>query len=392
MRILKILCLVLLLCLSCCALSETGNTAFYISALTTDIYESPSVLSPSHKFVSYGESITVLGFHDLWARIQTADGRSGYCKRSTLTPYDPSTFDLTLPALADVTATHAPVTPAKKIAEIPAGTPVCIVALCSENEYLRVEIDGKYAYVPAEAFCLDLPDHDQLRWIVSDTRVNVYGEPDFWTDPIASLSHGECLEILSYLDTDFGDYACIRMQDGTSGYINQTDAISHTDPNIFEFPMYARISGKLLCDQALNPDSASTAIAKGDEVTVVAIAPDAHKLRLRYNGEYYYARSYFFSTEPNDAPLMLQASTTVDVYMDDSLRAYQEDVLIPAPYWDEPTGEMMHPSNVLCKLSGGDTVEILGLSEKNNSLIVRCADGSTGYCRFYGLASITEPF
>ena len=391
MRILKILCLILL-CLSCCALAEGGETTLYVCALTAEVYEQPDVLAPSQSILSYGESVTVLEQKELWARIQTPDGRSGYCMLGALTPDDPNILDLSLTALSDAAATHAPCVPARKLGEIPAGTQVKVVARCPENEYLRIKFDGTYAYVPAEAFDLPLADSGELCWIQSGVRVNVYAEPDWWADPIASLSHGKCFTYLSFLETDFGNYAQICMQDGTTGYINQTSAISHSDPNVFHFTMYARLSGKLLCDQTLDPNNATVSIAQGDEITVVAITPENNMLRLRYKDAYYYAYACFFSEAPSDMPLHLRATDTVNVYMDDSMDPYQEDILIPAPYFDEPTGEMTHPSNILCRLDAGETVEVLGVTEKNNGLIVRLSDGSTGYCEFYSLKSVTEPF
>ena len=389
MLFLKLLCLALLPCLCGCAYAES---AAYVSACTAELYEEPSLLSSCRNILSYGEGLTLHEQQGLWAHVETMDGRSGYCMLGALTPNDPNALDLQLTALCDVAATRTPRDSSMKLAEIPAGTEVHVVALCAGNEYLRIELEGDYAYVPAEGFDLPLAICDQLCWIHSDIRVNVYAEPDFWTAPIASLSHGERFTYLACLDTDWGDYAWIRMENGQLGHISQIETISLVDPNTFNFPMYAAISGKLLCTQTLNPENATVSIAKGDEVTVVAVTPDCCYIRLRYHGEYYYARTCFFSAQPNDEPLLLCAADETDVYMDDSLNPYQESVWIPAPYFDEPTGEMTHPSNILRTLAAGETVEVLGLSEQNNGLVVQCSDGAIGYCHFYGLIANPKAF
>lgn len=128
--------------------SVTPKTV-YISANTLTVYQDNSTTSKVLGVMSYGESLTITGKGDIWARVKNSSGAVGYAKLSGLTDDNPNTSSITLYVQSNgVKAYDMPSTSATSLGTMSINTKLTGLCYTPDGTWVRVKnSSGKIGYV-----------------------------------------------------------------------------------------------------------------------------------------------------------------------------------------------------------------------------------------------------
>ena len=129
--------------------SEIAGVTAYISEQTLMVYEEPDEGSRELGLLAYGESTTLLGVDDGWAKIRNGAGTIGYCRFGGLAEENPNELDIPIYAAYEGAPVYArPLDGANVVAELDGGAKLKLVAAITGTVWGRVQLStGDYGYM-----------------------------------------------------------------------------------------------------------------------------------------------------------------------------------------------------------------------------------------------------
>ncbi|MBR1561031.1 MAG: SH3 domain-containing protein [Clostridia bacterium] len=264
---------------------DTPTSAWVYTYVLT-VYDKPTKDSEVLEEVPFAKSIVKLKESKGWAKVMTTNDVIGFCNAKQLTEDDPNTLDTHMycsrkhPEVYLRPSSDAPV-----MGHVDRNEKVHVVAMTPLGDWLRIEENGYYCYIPRP--CLDYEKYadGELAW-VSRESVEVYYDPEL-DSKFGTLYFGQEVTLLH---SDSGR-AKIRSATGYIGYCDR-GALTTINPNSLDITCYTQVSGNYLFTSP-TADAGRRNIEANEKMVLDAVDEQRYWARVKYQDEYYYVPFVF---------------------------------------------------------------------------------------------------
>ena len=318
--------LLLIFLFSCSQAQAALEQTLYADAPIVPVYQKGDTRSKQIHTYGYGQKVTVLAQGDEWSQVDASKDGAGWCRTEDLSWFDPNAAD---PAAwyaqpEKVKVFSRPDADSKVVTTLKRDEAMSALCILPGEDWLRVKLsDGKTGYVAMQNVARHPFDEGQVVWC-READVPVYSTAGgscevgrlYWAQPIRLVSSE-------------GGWSEIHTVKGVTGWI-RTDALTETDPNIYEETMYTQVSGSFLCDAP--PQSADPRPHKiGANAKVRVIARSGSLCRVKYDGKCYYVLSQVLSPHKAGDGRTAHLSVGSDVAMHEDANLFSDAVgTVPA--------------------------------------------------------------
>lgn len=270
--------------------SGVAGDEVFVSAFELNVYEKADVNSRVIETVPYGKMVLRVAVRNGCAMVSTINDNVGYCFNNQLTTVDPNHYNTPVYCQKNQTPVYLrPSTSAPVMTYLSKNDCVTMVAMTPQGEWLRVEKDRHYGYIPKPYMDYSPYSAGQSAWIVTDSAEVRY-DPDF-ESPIGTLYFGQNLSLV----TNYGEWSKVRSGGGFVGYC-RSSAVSTVNPNGLNQTVYTQVAGNFLFVSSTDL-SGRRMVDANEEMTLVAVDSDGFWARVRYGGKYFYLPYLFLDTQ-----------------------------------------------------------------------------------------------
>jgi cell wall-associated NlpC family hydrolase len=277
------------------AVNAQAEKTAYVKTNSIKVYASASTSSEKLGTLNFGESITYVSKKGSWAKVQSDDGRTGFCKLSALTATNPNGNAKTYYAKQDgVTAYKRTSVSSTALKQFDRNAAVSVVAVTPDKKWCRVTQDGAYGFVQVSDLS-KTKGMDPFTVYIAKNTVQFYKSASKSSSKVGVMSYGESLTCIK-ID---GDWAQLQNGNGKKGWCKKTQ-LTKENPNVSAVTCYASASLRAYA----RPDTGTKELAQfaeGDELSAVAVTPDGDWVRLALGSGYGYAEvSAIAEDKPKD--------------------------------------------------------------------------------------------
>ena len=284
------LALLLLLAPDAHASFTTGGEDVFVNVLELKVYSEPNVHSAVLEIVPYGKLVKRVAVKNSGAMVSTINGNVGYCFNADLTTLDPNRYNTPVYSQTDRTPVYLrPNIDSPVMTYLGINDCVKMVAMTSQGEWLRLEYNNNYGYVPKPYMDYSRYNEGRRAWIGAESAPVRY-DPDFET-PFATLYFGQQLSLV----TNYGEWSKVRSKGGFVGYC-PSSAITTVNPNGEQETVYTQVSGNFLFVSSTDL-SGRRMVEVNQKMTLVAVDSDGYWARVKYDGRYFYVPYLFLGPE-----------------------------------------------------------------------------------------------
>jgi len=284
----------------------SGSIDCTVTASSLNVYESTSTASKKLIVLEYGDRVQVIAYNSNWAYLYY-DGVYGYCSTSGLlkTSLMPTVQPEELPGeeifeavvTTDSQAYESASTSAKKLAKLPEGTVVNVLAY--NSTWAKVEKNGSVGYVKTSTLTRaddnSSNDGDELTSVssfsaIAINKAQVYSEASASSEKKSTLSAGTVVTVLAYNST----WARIQYNDSV-GYVKTPNLVKYSLKSCNSYK--ALTTDRVQAYSAPTTSSAKLAVLPVDtEVTVTAC--DSTWAKVEKNGSVGYVKLSYIKKKP----------------------------------------------------------------------------------------------
>lgn len=242
------------------------NAVMYVVGSSAKLYKKADENSRRMGSVTFGDQVNVTATQGEWAQVKSAKGATAYCRLSDLSSANPNVLNKTVYAqLARVPVYKNPTKRSGRVKNLKKGDTITMVAITSDGLWSRVTDGVKYGFVPT-VYLDDAPQATGTPVWCASGATAIMVNPENWIE-IGTLSFGQEVFLVGY--TSNNTIAKIRSAKGYVAYCDAS-ALSTANPATLTTPVYAQVSGKILCKSA-NENSKRTYINKNVRLTLLGI-------------------------------------------------------------------------------------------------------------------------
>lgn len=264
---------------------DTPTSAFVYTYVLT-VYDKPTKDSEILEEVPFAKQIVKLKESKGWAKVMTTNEVIGFCNAKQLTEDDPNTVDTYMycsqkhPEVFLRPSSDSPI-----MGHLDRNEKVHVVAMTPLGDWLRIEENGYFCYIPRP--CLDDEKYadGELAWVARD-KVEVFYDAKV-DSKFGTMYFGQEVTLLPF----DGKRAKIRSATGYIGYCDKS-ALTTVNPNSLDIKCYTQVSGEYLFVSPTS-DSGHRSIDANAEMVLDAVDEERYWARVKYNGEYYYVPFVF---------------------------------------------------------------------------------------------------
>ena len=282
--------------------SKVTNPAqtVYVTAAALPVYAGASASSKLLGTMCVGESMTLIGASDGWAKVRNASGAVGYCLVSGLTDKDINT--LNKPYYADKNAVKLytrSYSGASAVKSVSMNTSLMVVCVSSDGAWARVLLNnGSFAYVKmndlSEARVDDgtqIKDISSVTVYVIPTSLVVYASTSTGAKSLGTMYFGQSMVCTG----KSSKWARVVNSAGTVGYCD-VESVTTVNPNTYASTFYAQVNGAKIYKSPAATSSVLSALSLNAQVTAVTYNSERTWYRVKWNGDYGYVEARFFAT------------------------------------------------------------------------------------------------
>ena len=243
------------------------NTAMFVTAASTKLYKKADEKSRRMGTVNFGDQLTVTATQGEWAQVTSAKGAKAFCLLSDLSAANPNVLNKAMYAqLPQVPVYKNATKRSGRVKNLKKGDTITMTAITSDGLWARVTDGTKYGFVPS----IYLDDAPQAAgtpvWCVAGATA-VMVNPENWIE-ISKLCFGQEAFLIGY--TSNNTVAKIRSAKGYVAYCDAS-ALSTANPATLTTPVYAQVSGRILCSAATETGGKRFHINKNNRLVLLGI-------------------------------------------------------------------------------------------------------------------------
>ena len=277
-----------------------AEQAVYAIDTGVTVYKSASTSSQSLGHIYLGQSVTLIGASDGWAKVRNAAGTLGYCLTAGLSNKDPNTLNKSFYAkAASVKLYKAPSATATVVATVAQNASLLAVCVSEDGQWARIALsNGSFAYALASDLSATKSDDSSL---VSDiapvtayavpTSLTIYASPSASSRSLGTLYFGQSITCTGA----GGNWARVRNSAGTVGYCD-ADSLTTTNPNKYATPVYAQTDGAKVYKKPVTSSKVLATFSLNGQLTGVAYNSERTWYRVKSGNTYGYVQVGHFAT------------------------------------------------------------------------------------------------
>ena len=279
---------------------QSAEQTVYAIDTSVPVYASASTSAKSLGHIYLGQSVTLIGASDGWAKVRNVAGTLGYCFISGLSTRDPNTLNKSLYAKnASVKLYKAPSASASIAATVARNTSLMAVCVSEDGLWARIALSGGgFAY--ARTSDLSATQVDDGTLIADITPVTVYAVPTSLTIYASPSASAKSLGTIYFGQAitctgKSGSWARVRNDAGTVGYCDLA-SITATNPNKYATPVYAQANGAKVYEKPVTSSKVLATLPLNGQVTGVAYNSERTWYRVKSGDAYGYVQVGYFAT------------------------------------------------------------------------------------------------
>jgi uncharacterized protein YgiM (DUF1202 family) len=243
------------------------NTVMYVTVGTTRLYKKADEKSRRMGTVNFGDQLTVTATQGEWAQVTSAKGAKAFCQLSALSAANPNVLNKVMYAQLNQVPVYKNATKRSgRVKNLRKGDTITMTAITSDGLWARVTDGTKSGFVPS----IYLDDQPQAAgtpvWCVAGATA-VMVNPENWIE-ITKLCFGQEAFLVGY--TSNNTVAKIRSAKGYVAYCDAS-ALSTANPATLTTPVYAQVSGRILCSTATETGGKRFNIVKNRPLVLLGI-------------------------------------------------------------------------------------------------------------------------
>lgn len=365
-----------------CVLAESFMV--YITANNLKVLERPSSSAKNLGTMAYGQSLTCIAVDGDWARVENADGETGYCKAEYLSRENPNTLNEKIYIRENgVEVYRRPTTSAGVMMTLNQNDSYTCVAVTEDGDWVRLKNGKYYGYVKSKYISGTeiggKPDDSEEEgdeitgtsvFVVSNT-LRVYQKASSSSKLLGTISYGDRMKLIALED----DWAKIENPNGDTGFC-KFSSLSTKNPNTLDERRYLNEDSVSIYAK---PVTSAKVLATGklnDRITAVAITEDGDWLRIERSGGYGFVQAKHTSKNKIDDG-GAEDDDPVNPFIE--TKVYVTNATLPI-YKKESSS-----STQLVLMSLGEKLTLTGVD--GSWAHVRTGGGTEGYCKYAGLST-----
>ena len=274
----------------------------YVTVSSLPVYASASASSKCLGNMCIGESMTMIGASDGWAKVRNAEGALGYCLSSSLSTKDINTLNRPYYAKnKTVTLYSRSYNGAKATATVAQNTSLMAVCLSPDGVWARIALsNGSFAYAHTSDLSetrIDdgtlIADITPVTVYVIPTSLPVYASTSTSAKSLGTMYFGQSMTCTGKSSS----WARVVNSAGTVGYCD-LNSITTANPNIYATTLYAQVSGAKVYKAPSTSYAVLTTLPLNGLVTGVSYNSDRSWYRVQCGSEYGYVEARYFATSP----------------------------------------------------------------------------------------------
>ena len=276
----------------------------YVTLSSLPVYVSDSASSKVLGTMCLGESMTMIGANDGWAKVKNSSGTVGYCLVSGLSTKDINTLNKPYYAKnKTVTLYSRSISGASAATTVAQNTSLMAVCLSADGEWARIALSsGGFAY--ARVSDLSETRIDDGTQISDITPVTVYVIPTSLTVYASASKSAKSLGTMYFGQTmtctgKSSAWARVVNDAGTVGYCD-VSAVTTTNPNTYSTTLYAQVGSAKVYKGASTSTGTVATLSINGVVTGLSYNEDRSWYRVQYGTSYGYVEARYFATSPTD--------------------------------------------------------------------------------------------
>ncbi|MGX8705704.1 MAG: hypothetical protein ACSW8J_03905 [bacterium] len=250
------------------------------------VYDKPTKESEILEEVPFAKPITKLKESQGWAKVITTNEVIGFCNAKQLTETNPNTFDVKMYCSQKEPEVYLrPSADSPIMGHVHRNERVHVVAQTPKCDWLRIEEDGYFCYIPRP--CLDYEKYKdgELAW-VAEKKLDVYYDEEV-DAKFGTMYFGQEVTLVKAE----GKRAKIRSKTGLIGYCDLS-GLTKENPNSLNITCYTQVPGNYLF-MSPTDDSGHRSINANEEMLLDAVDGDRFWARVIYKEAFYYVPFVF---------------------------------------------------------------------------------------------------
>ena len=269
---------------------EAYGTEVYVNNYSIKVYETPSTKSDVLAYVPFAKNIKRIAVKKGWAKVYTVNRCLGYCLNSQLTINNPNKLNTSVYCQAGKTPVYRmPDFNSSILGHLYRNDKVRLVAMTPLGDWMRVEQNGYYGYIPSPYMDYKRYTKGSSSWC-KEHSVDIFYDSGMKTR-FGTLYFGESLTLISRN----GSVAKVRSNGGLIGYCNYA-SLTKVNPNNLKIPVYTQVEGNFLFKASFDLRG-RLQVDKDEEMVLLAVDNNKYWARVRYEGDYYYVPYVFLDTQ-----------------------------------------------------------------------------------------------
>ena len=274
--------------------------AVYVTVSALPVYASASASSKLLGTMCLGESMTMIGSSDGWAKVRNSAGDTGYCLVSGLSSKDVNTLNKPYYAKnKTVTLYSRSYSGASTVKTVSQNTSLMVVCISSDGTWARILLNnGSYAYVKVSALSetriedeTSITDISSVTVYVIPTSLTVYASTSTSAKSLGTMYFGESMKC-----TGKGPkWARVVNSAGTVGYCD-VNSITTTNPNTYSSTFYAQVNGAKVYKSPVTSSKVLSTLSLNDKVVGVTYNSERTWYRVKWDSDYGYVEARYFAT------------------------------------------------------------------------------------------------
>ena len=282
--------------------SDGTEQTVYITATALTVYASASTSAKSLGTAYLGQSMSMIGASDGWAKVRNPAGTMGYCLVSGLSTKDPNTLNKSYYAKnTGVKLYQKPSTGATVVKTVAQNTSLLAVCLSSDGLWARIALgDSSFAYAQVNDLSATRIDDGTLIADIPpvavypvNTSLTVYASASTASKSLGTVYFGQSVTCTGKSAT----WARVVNNAGVTGYCD-VNAVTTTNPNIYSTVLYAQAGGAKVYQKPLASSKVLATLGLNAQITGVAYNSDRTWYRVKSGSTYGYAETPYFATTP----------------------------------------------------------------------------------------------
>lgn len=149
-------------------IQDVSAVTVYVSDTTLVCYAENNTSAAVLGTMSFGESMTMTGTGEGWARVVNSSKKTGYCKLSGLTQTNPNSYSVTLYAQSSGVKIYTKAsTSASVLTTLNLNSKITAVAKSADGSWIRLKNGSDYGYALSENFATSALENDKTSATIS---------------------------------------------------------------------------------------------------------------------------------------------------------------------------------------------------------------------------------